>query len=77
MTEPVCPECLEGLGRWYKIGNTGYFKECATCAGTGKVLPNSQAMVSANFSLFFLFSLTPGFQHGQRHISLQGGMSDK
>ena len=38
MTEQVCPECLGGLGRWYKVGDTGYFKECESCAGTGRLL---------------------------------------
>jgi hypothetical protein len=38
MTEQVCPECIGGLGHWYKIGDSGYFKECETCKGTGKIM---------------------------------------
>jgi hypothetical protein len=38
MAEQVCLDCLGGLGHWCKVGSTGYFKECETCKGTGKIL---------------------------------------
>jgi hypothetical protein len=44
MEEQVCVDYLGGLGHWYKVGDTGYFKECETCKGTGKILPE-EAMV--------------------------------
>gem|GEM_PF-1004979 len=38
MTEQVCPECIGGLGHWYKVGDKGYFKICEVCGGKGRIL---------------------------------------